>query len=279
MTGPNRMKIGYGESEGIFSCFNADEFPEISKVSDPQTFSMVKKEFKDLIGKVAFSVSTDDDRPVFKGILLEIEEYSVNAVAIDGSRLAFCSKALENKSALMSAIVPARSLLEIAKLLEDNEDIITVKRQKNVIVLDLGHTKITSRLIEGDFINYKQIFPNNANTKVRINKGQFEAALERAGLLAKLDKNNEVKFDIKENAVRVYSNSQLGNVSETVTAAVDGKDITIAFNAGYISDALNAVKDEYVNVSFIEEISPCVISPIKGEEYRYLILPVRPSYN
>ena len=153
-------------------------------VSDAQHFVIIKNELKDLIGKIAFSVSLDDARPMLKGVNLEVEENTLTGVALDGYRLAKCVKPIEGTTAMMSAVVPARSVNEIAKLLEDSLDPVTVYIQKRYLMVDLIHTKIYASLLDGEFMNYKHIIPYNFNTVVTLPKEQFEDALERAILLA-----------------------------------------------------------------------------------------------
>ena len=106
-------------------------------------------------------MSADDSRPILKGVLLEINDVSVTGVALDGYRLAKCTKPIEKTTAMMSAIVPARCITEIARLLEDSTDPVQISIRKNYMLVDLIHTKITSRLLDGDFINYKQIIPTS----------------------------------------------------------------------------------------------------------------------
>lgn len=272
----NRLKIRYMESEGVLQCYPADEFPEISELTDAQSFFIIKNEFKDLVNKVAFSVSADDSRPILKGVLLEINDVSVTGVALDGYRLAKCTKPIEKTTAMMSAIVPARCINEIARLLEDSTDPVKISIRKNYMLVDLIHTKITSRLLDGDFINYKQIIPTSFETMVTVPKEQFESGLERAMLLARSEKNNLVRFDIKENTLQLSSNSDAGEITEKIPVKLDGVDIAIAFNARYYSELLKFVGSEYIVIKFINAASPCVVAPVDSpDDFIYLILPVR----
>ena len=142
-------------------------------------------------------------------------------------------------------------------------------------MVDLGDTKVTSRLLEGDYINYKQIIPVNYETFVIINKEQFEQALERATLLSKTSTNNFVKFDIKENNLLITSNSELGNIRENIPVTVTGKDLIISFNPRYFLESLRVNINEFVKICFNKPSTPCVIVPTEEDEFLYLILPVR----
>lgn len=272
----NQLKIKYTDSDGTLQCMSAFDFPEIKELDSAESFIIIKSEFKDLINKIAFSVSSDDARPILKGVLLEVDEVALTGVALDGYRLAKSIKPIEKTSAHMRAVVPARCLNEISRLIEDTSDAVEVKIQKNYMMVDLGHTRITSRLLDGDFINYKQIIPPHFETIVVLPKDQFEAGLERAILLARVDKNNLVRFDIRENIMLMSSNNDIGNINEKLPIKMDGQDITIAFNARYFTELLRYIDGETITIKFIDSISPCIVVPTGAlEDFMYLILPVR----
>ena len=129
--------------------------------------------------------------------------------------------------------------------------------------------------MEGDFVNYKQIIAANYETICVVNKEQFEDALERASLLSKIGQGNCVKFEVKEKNLCITSNSELGNVKENVPVNMNGKELLIAFNARYFIENLKANNDEFVKICFNSPANPCVIVPVEGDEFLYLILPVR----
>ncbi len=272
----SRLLIKYQGNEGALSCRPADEFPVMPDVSDAQHFIIIKNELKDLIGKIAFSVSLDDARPMLKGVNLEIEENTLTGVALDGYRLAKCVKPIEGTTAMMSAVVPARSVNEIAKLLEDSLDPVTVYIQKRYLMVDLIHTKIYASLLDGEFMNYKHIIPYNFNTVVTLPKEQFEDALERAILLTRSDKNNLVKFEIREDMMELSADSEIGKINEKIVVKLLGNDITIAFNARYFTELLRYVSCENIVIKFTNSVSPCIVVPSGPiEDFMYLILPVR----
>lgn len=271
-----RLLIRYQGNEGVLSAQPADEFPVMPDVSDAQHFVIIKNELKDLIGKIAFSVSLDDARPLLKGVNLEVEENTLTGVALDGYRLAKCVKPIEGTTAMMSAVVPARSITEIAKLIEDTVDPVSVYIQKRYLMVDLVHTKVYASLLDGDFMNYKHIIPHNFNTVVTLPKEQFEDALERAILLARTDKNNLVKFEIKEDVMAISADSEIGNINEKIVVKLLGNDLTIAFNARYFTEMLRYVGCENIVIKFTNAVSPCIVVPSGSvEEFMYLILPVR----
>lgn len=270
----NQMLIKYDDSQSIIQCYNVLEYPSFKKLESEDYFGISKKDLKTAINKVIFSVAIDDSRPILKGVLFDIEKNTLNVIALDGYRLAKVKKniisQLETK-----IVVPAKSLSEISRLLDDSDDIVNVYIDKNSLMVDFGDTKIITRLLEGDFVNYKQIISANYETVCVVNKAQFEDSLERASLLSKVGQGRCVKFDVKEKNLCITSNSELGNVKENVPVNVSGKELMIVFNARYFIENLKATSDEFVKICFNSSVSPCVIVPVDGEEFLYLIVPVR----
>ncbi len=275
MTGDDgRLKIVYSSSEVYLSCLSADEFPSINKEMREKAFSILQKDFKDVIGKTVFCCSQDESRPILKGALLNVKDNVLTCVALDGFRLALAKKNLRNSSSDFKVIVPARALNEITRLLDRDEEEITFISEDNVLLIEVDGTTFTTRLLEGEFINYNQIIPTEFLSTVRVSRQAFLNSLERATVVAK-EMKNIIKLDVKENYINVQASSESGNVNENVLSSLEGKDISIAFNAKFLSDALKGAGDEFVNIYLNGSISPCVIKPYSGEEYLYLILPIR----
>lgn len=275
LTEKDRLKINYTDSESFVQCYNVLEFPNLNIIEDGEHFVIKQNDFKSLINKSIFSTAVDDTRPVLKGCLFEIEKDHINSIGLDGYRLAFVKKPISSTTVETKIIVPAKSLTEICKFLEDNDDEIKVCIQKNFLMVEIDNTKIITRLIEGDFINYNQIIPRDFATSLIINKAVFEEAIERTSVLSRVDRNNLVKFEIKDKVLTLTSNSDIGNIKENIGISLKGNDLTIAFNSRYFSECLRTINDEAIKISFNLPSSPCVISSSEGDEYLYLILPVR----
>ena len=271
----NVLSIKYTDSVGKIQCLNATEFPQIKKLEDSQYFEMREKDLRSLISKSIYAVATEDVRPILKGVKLEITKDQITAVALDGYRLAVVKKPILNSTAEFSCIVPARSLNEISKLLGDEDKPIRVNVGRNFLMVDIDNTKMTTRLLEGDFINYTQIIPTDFNTNVILNKDQLLDALERASLLSRVDRNNLVKFDISDKVMVLSSKSEIGDIKENITISLTGNDLAIAFNARYFTEALRVTNDEFLKLNFTSSVSPCIITGNNNDEFLYLILPVR----
>ncbi len=270
----NQLIIRYDDSESMIQCYNPIEYPGFKRVETNEYFGISKKDFRTCVNKTLFSVAMDDSRPILKGVLFDISNNELNVVALDGYRLARVKRTI-NSNIKKAIVVPARSLSELSKMIEDDEDIINIYIDQYTIMVDLGDTKVTSRLLEGDYINYKQIIPVNFETFITINREQFIDTLERATLLLRTSTNNFVKFDIKENNICITSNSELGNIKENINANVSGKDIVISFNPRYFLESLRVNTNDFIKICFNKPSTPCVIVPTEEDEFLYLILPVR----
>ena len=270
-----QLKIKYADAESEMQVYNAEEFPKINKEIKENFFLLSQGEFKDLIAKTSFSCSQDDSRPILKGCLFEVENGTVTSVALDGFRMAVCKKQAKAVSGDFKAIIPARTLNEITRLLEKEEEELNVVLQKNNLMVEVGSTVLVSRLYEGEFINYKQILPTSFLTEFTVDKDQLLNSVERAAILSRSDRLSLVKMDVKEKFLNVTAKSEIGTVNENISIALKGKDLSIAFNAKYLSEYLKILSDEKVRVFLNSPIAPCILRPQESEDYLYLVLPVR----
>ena len=139
----------------------------------------------------------------------------------------------------------------------------------------MGYTRIISRLLSGEFINYSQIIPQNYKTRVKIDAKSLYDSIERVSILAREGRNNLIKLNIKEDRLIIDSNSEIGTAHEELPIVMEGKELLIAFNSRYFMDILKGIGNEEVYIDFTTNISPCVFRPIEGDNFTYLLLPVR----
>ena len=239
-------------------------------------FEISQKDFKDIVEKTVFACSSDDSRPILKGCLFEIENGKLTAVALDGFRMAVVKKEV-GCSVNMKAVIPARALSEITRLLDKEDGILKIYLQKNSLFVQIENTCLSSRLIEGEFVKYNHIIPSTFENVVTVNRQALLSSIERASIVARNDRYNVVKFDVKEDMMNIYAKSEIGVVNENVNIILKGKDLTIAFNGKYISEYLKIIDEEFININLNTAIDPCTITGINKESYLYLVLPVRIS--
>ena len=258
----------------------ADEFPNIGEINEEKKLSLEKDLLKEMIKKTSFAASIDESKGIIVGVLIEMEEDSLNMVALDGFRMAITREAMKNAEK-KKIIIAARILNEINKIISENEDskeIFFVLDEKKAVFL-LDETKIVLRLLEGDFIKYNDILPKEYKTKVTVSRSELLNSIERASLLAKEGKNNLIRLSIFRDKIIITSRSEEGNVKEEVFIEKEGGDLDIGFNSKYILDVLKVVSDEKIVLELNTSVSPCLIKPLEGRAYEYLVLPVRISTN
>lgn len=253
----------------------AVEFPELPVVEEEYSYQISQDLFKNMIRQTVFATALDETRPILTGVLMEIAESNMNMVALDGYRLAFRQgtiKSHENSK----AVIPGKTLSEIYRIIsdEDTADVEIFFTDKHVL-FQLKDIKVISRLLEGEFINYKQILPKEYKSRVKVNTRNLLDSMERASLLAKEGKNNLVKFSIKDERMTITSNAEIGRVHETLNIELEGQDLDIGFNSKYFLDVLKIIDSEEIYLEFITNVSPCIVKPTDTQNYTYLILPVR----
>ncbi|MEF9935365.1 MAG: DNA polymerase III subunit beta [Clostridium sp.] len=253
---------------------SSEDFPELPQINENTMYDIPKDILKNMIRQTIFAVAQDETRPIFTGILFEVKDRVLSFVALDGYRLSIKKEVLEGASDI-SAVIPGKTLSEISKILDIKGETVKITFTPNHILLNLGRTKVISRLLEGEFINYRQIIPDEYRLKVKVNRGEILHSIERASLLAREGKTNLIRFDIKDSSIVITSNSQLGNVYEKVDVEQDGDDIKIAFNAKYFLDALRIIEDDDVILELSTSVSPCIVKKIDNQDFIYLVLPVR----
>lgn len=253
---------------------SAKEYPDLPLILDHTSFELPNDLFKSAIRQTVFATTQDETRPSLTGVLIEIEDKLISFVALDGYRLSLRKLPIESEVQL-KIIIPGRALNELNKILEDNEEIMKIAAAPGHVVFNTGDTIVYSRLLEGQFFNYKEIIRKDHKTSVTVNKREFQNSLERASLLAKEEKANLVKVNIVNGQILIKSNSEIGNVNEVIDADVNGENINIAFNSRYILEGIKIIDAEEIQLNFMGSLNPCIIKPIQDENYIYLVLPVR----
>lgn len=272
----HQIKIECLLSNFTLKGLSAEEFPAFPEIMEDHIFSIDASVLRELIRGTLFSVATNENIPVLTGVKIELHEDSINLIALDGYRLALRSGKIK-KSVVedISVIIPSKSLSEINKVLTNYNGDVIVKFSKNQIFFELDNTQFTSRLLEGDFINYKQIIPVEKATQVKINRRLLLESSERAALLAREGKNNLIKMDFNQDQLILTSNAEIGDVFEIIPIENVGESLKIAFNSKFLIDALRVIEGEELMMDMTTSVGPGVILPVEGNDFIYLILPVR----
>lgn len=271
--------INYGESESYMQSLNASDFPIFngSTIAEENYFEVKEADLKELVSKVVFCCATDESRPILKGCLLEAKDGKLYASALDGFRMACGYTQTSTGNGNMKIVCPARTLIEISRMLEGGENVIKVYADKNRLSVAVKDTVITSRLYAGEFVRKENIFPIDFTTKIKVKRTELLESVERASVLIRGDKNNLVLFDIKSGKILMNANSDMGKIEETVAGELEGKELKIAMNGKFLSEAVKALEEDVIELAFNTNVTPFTVNNLQNRRFEYLILPVRTS--
>ena len=254
----------------------ASEFPLIPEVKGGISIEVGAADFREAILKTVFAAAIDETRPVLAGVDVILNKNELKLVATDSYRLAEKTINLTKDSGNANFIVPARTLGEIGRLIDETVEKVEIRVGENQVEFKIGPTEVVSRLIEGSFPDYKQIIPTNIKTKIELATTQFSSAIKMASFFARETANN-IKIAVKKpKTIQVLAVSpQIGdNVSELV-ANFSGEELEIAFNAKFILDCLSVIGSSEVSLELSGALAPGLIRPTKIKNYLYIIMPLR----
>ena len=272
----NAVEITSGSSQFKLMGFGGEEFPVLPEVEQEKVYRMKQADLRDMIRQTIFSIAQDDSKPVLTGELFEMRKDAIHVVSVDGYRISFRKNHLSENSGETDIIVPGKTLVELVKILsQEEDDEVTVYVTDKHILFDVGTAVMISRLVEGDFIRYAQSFSEDYKIKVEIVRSELIQALERASLISRDSRKTPVRLLIRAGGIEISARSDMGTAHEEVMAEVEGDELSIAFNPRYLIEALRSVEDEKVKIHFTASLSPCTILPIEGDDFKYLILPLR----
>jgi DNA polymerase-3 subunit beta len=255
---------------------NPANYPALPLVSAQNSFILPQKLLREMIEQTSFATSSDETRMVLTGSLMEIEKGELRMVALDGFRLALRLERLSGDAADISAIIPQKALTEIARVMADDESrMAMILIGGNQLMINMDSTQFYTTLIDGEFIEYRRIIPKEWKTRAKVQTDAMARCVERASLMAREGRNNLIRMSVSEGSIVITANSESGDVYEELEAEVEGEALDIAFNVRYMMDVLRAVKDEEIFLRFNSSVSPCLIGPVEGDAYTYLVLPVR----
>ncbi len=268
------LNLRCGRIRQRVQCIEYDEFP-LMKAKGEQYDLVIKKEpFKNMIDHTVFAVSQDDSRPILTGVLLEAANDVLSLVATDSFQFAMTSYRFDREIEKRFTIVQGKVLSEIGKMAEEAEENVTVTLTPTHITVQVGVSRLTARLLDGNYIDYKRIIPKECKTRVLADVSLLTEMIERAQLISR-EGNNSIRFNFEDNTMQIRAESYLGRVEDEAEVQIVGDPIEIAFNPKYFINVLKNITDEKVYLEFNSAISPCVIRPVQGDSYLYLIVPMR----
>jgi len=258
--------------EGLLRLLPPEDFPRLQEPEGTRV-SVEAGRFAEAVSQVGRAASRDEARPVLTGVLLEVSREGLVLVATDSYRLAI-RDLVGSADAEARAIVPERALSEAGRAAAaDEKAAVELFVDESQVSFRIGELMLTSRLIEGEFPNYRQLLPDTHESRLLVSRQQLLDAVRRVGLLAR--DTSPVRMEFNALGVKLSSSSpDLGQAVETVEARYEGEDLTVAFNPQYLADGLTAVTGESVRLDVRDGLKPGVVRG-EGDEYTYLVMPVR----
>ena len=274
----NVASVRSGSSFFKINGLAADEFPPLPNFKDEKKVCLAQDNIRGMIKKTSFAVSTDESRYVLNGIFMILKDGKITLVATDGRRLALVDEEVElSEKSSGEFIVPAKAVNELNRLLQDKGEV-EIKFGENQASFALKQDKdfstvIITKLIEGNYPNYRQVIPSETKERIALGREEFVQALRRAEIMTS-EKANSVKLNFGKNQLTITANSpEIGEARETIAINYKGKEIAIAFNPRYLIDPLNALTEDEIFIELIDELSPGVIK-INGP-FLYVVMPMR----
>ncbi len=278
----NVLSLQCGSSQAELRGISADEFPPMPAPDSSDGLVFKAAELKEMIQQVVFAASTDENRPVLQGVLIEIAGEEVTFAATDGFRISVRKMTLETPAAApLRLIVPARALNELARILTDGEQTVTmlVPPGRGQVVFRQREVELVSQLIEGNFPDYKVIIPRAARTHVVLSTGAFAKACRQAEIIAR-EGNNVVRLNLQPRAdapglVEVSAQSeQTGATQVSLDANIEGPGLLIAFNVRFLREVLDVIKTPSFALEMNANNAPVTIRPIGDESFIHVLMPM-----
>ena len=257
---------------------DASEFPNLNIEEKKEPIIIKKSEFKNLIAKTSFAISTQETRPILTGINFKINEDKLECISTDSYRLAKKYVTLDSKiEEDINIVIPGKNLIELTKILEENEDNIEMHVFNNKVLFKFDDTLFQTRVLSGTFPDVNRLIPASFELEVKASAAEFYNVIDRAALLTSEKDKNIVKFECEENELIVSSNSpEIGRVEEKMDVEKNNdNNIKIAFSSKFMMDALRTIESKDVVLCFNNDVQPIIIKDDKDKTLLQLILPIK----
>lgn len=276
----NSVSVKYGKSDFKLPCLSADDFPVISEDITDNTFKITSENLLKIIDKAKFAISNDETRYYLNGIYLHTsddESGLLKGATTDGHRLALVKTPVsEDVKIEKGVIIPKKTVNEIKRILDANKEEVTLSISKNKIKLATGDTVLISKLIDGEFPDYKRVIPQGNDKIVKINKKDLSIAIDRVATIS-TDKHRSVKLTISDGLAKLQAQTSEGGAAhDEVKADYFGESIETGFNSRYLLDILNQIDSDNIVIKFKDGSAPSIIQDEKDEKSSlYVLMPIR----
>lgn len=270
----NLIKINDVKTNVSLNGINVDEYPFLDFSMNNNSITLKAEILKNVIQQTIFATSIKETRPILTGINFKVDGNLLEAVSTDTYRLAK-KKIVIGESAYFNVTIPAKSLSEISKIIENNDEV-TINFFDKKVVFKFKQTIVVARVISGTYPDTDRLIPAEFAYKLETIASDFVSSIERASLLTS-DRNNIVKLQMSADKIEISSRSQeIGSVVEKISNfEYEGQKLDISFSAGYVLDAIKSIESDDIVILFNGEMKPFIIKSKNDETIIQLVLPVR----
>lgn len=273
--------IKCGESEFNILGINPSEYPEMPTIEKGNNFNISEDILKNMIDKTSFAVALNEQIPIYTGCLFDINQGFLNLVSADGYRLAITKQKI-NTQDTHYFVVPGKTLNDVSKLLSKLEDkqkeeklLVDINISNKHIIFDFNGYKVISRLLEGEFLDYKSAIPKDTLTTLKVKTKDFIKSIERVSVIITDRFKSPIKCNLNDGNVNLSCITTIGKVNDNFKTDMEGENVSIGFNNKYMIDALKASESDEVYVKINGPLSPMKVLPLDGDDFVFLVLPVR----
>lgn len=275
------VKLTCGDASFDILAISAADYPDLPEVEDQYSVSIQQKTLRAMIGQTSFAVSTNEARPVHTGSLFEVGNNELTMVSVDGFRLALRREPLDQvDSGAFSFVAPGSALNEVEKICEDSEDLAVITLGNRHLLFEVANTQLICRRLEGDFLDYKTAIPRNNPIHIVVDNKAVISSIDRISVVISEKQKSPVRCVFDADRVYMSAKTANGEAKDICPVTGDGNGLEIGFNNRYLLEALKYAPADTVRLELNTGISPCVITPVEGEEnFLYMVLPVRLKNN
>ncbi|MCH9848758.1 MAG: DNA polymerase III subunit beta [Betaproteobacteria bacterium] len=276
MSKDSRMTVKAGKSRFNLQTLPAADYPVMTKVSGQSIqIQLPQLELKRLLKQVEFAMAQQDIRYYLNGLLLEVDGNKLNLVGTDGHRLSFTSTTLNQSHEKTDVILPRKTVIELIKLLEDNDEEVTIEIAAGQVNFAFGDMRLISKVIDGKFPDYHRVIPSSHGNTFTANRVEILTAMQRASILSN-EKYRGIRMVLSENNIKLIStNTEQEEAEEELEISYTQDSLDIGFNVTYLIDVLNNTQQENINFSFADANSSCLITIPEDNDYKYVVMPMR----
>jgi DNA polymerase III subunit beta len=266
------VHIASGSASYTLHTYNAEDFPRLPELTDTQTFEVDREALLETIGRVARAASRDEARPVLTGVLVQFAGDKLVMAATDSYRLAVKETTLGSPAPDLEAIVPSRALQELSRVAGDADEV-AVGVQENQVLFSVGGVWLTTRRIDGQFPNYRQLLPETFEHELTVPRAELLDVVRRASVMIQRATPLQLRFGDGEVTV-VARTHEVGESQESMPVAYTGEPLEIGFNAEFLREGLESVESDDVRMKLISPLRPAILTD-EGDDFTYLVMPIR----